>query len=65
MKKAKKKKGRRRREVILLEDLAPRRDVRGGSGRILFGQHVDPEESPEEKRKAHAEDPGRASDEEA
>jgi hypothetical protein len=25
-------------EVILLEDLAPRKDVKGGSGKVLFGQ---------------------------
>ena len=25
-------------EIILLEDLAPRDDVKGGSGKILFGE---------------------------
>jgi hypothetical protein len=35
-----KKPRRRRKEVILLQDLAPRKDVAGGSGQIFFGQDV-------------------------
>jgi hypothetical protein len=27
-------------EVILLEDLAPRKDVKGGAGKILFGEDI-------------------------
>jgi hypothetical protein len=40
--------------VILLEDLAPREDIQGGSGRLLFGQHVEPAKPPEKKRRAQA-----------
>jgi hypothetical protein len=29
-------------EAVLLEDLAPREDVRGGAGRLRFGQDVRP-----------------------
>ena len=28
-------------EIILLEDLAPRKDVKGGAGKIVFGQGAD------------------------
>jgi len=31
-----------RRGVILLEDLAPIKDVKGGSRKILFGEGADP-----------------------
>ena len=31
-----------KRGVILLEDLAPNRDIKGGSGKILFGEGADP-----------------------
>lgn len=40
MKKKDEKKLKRRKEVILLRDLAPRKDVAGGSGQILFGQDL-------------------------
>ena len=30
-----------KRGIILLEDLAPIKDVKGGSGKILFGERVD------------------------
>jgi hypothetical protein len=30
------------REVIHLEDLAPRKPVVGGSGKLLFGERLDP-----------------------
>jgi hypothetical protein len=42
MKKSHDKKSRRRKEVVLLRDLAPREDVVGGSGQILFGQTIHP-----------------------
>jgi hypothetical protein len=42
MKKSDDKKPRRRKEVVLLQDLAPRKDVAGGSGQILFGQDIAP-----------------------
>ena len=29
-------------DTILLKDLAPRRDVQGGSGKLLFGQEATP-----------------------
>jgi len=32
----------KRRGVILLEDLAPVKDIKGGSGKILFGEGADP-----------------------
>jgi hypothetical protein len=35
-------------ETILLVDLAPRRDVRGGGGTLLFGQ-----QPPDERDRAH------------
>lgn len=41
------KKGRRRsarphdEEVVLLRDLVPRAEVKGGAGKILFGERVD------------------------
>jgi hypothetical protein len=54
MKKTKEKKARRKGKVILLEDLAPREDIQGGSGRLLFGQHVEPAKPPEKKRRAQA-----------
>jgi hypothetical protein len=31
----------RAREVILLADLAPRHDVKGGAGKLLFGERVE------------------------
>ena len=35
-------------DAVLLEDLAPRDDVRGGSGKIRFGQEPRPRPSPSE-----------------
>lgn len=35
-------------DAVLLEDLAPREDVRGGSGKIRFGQEPRPRLSPSE-----------------
>jgi len=32
---------KRNREVIRLEDLAPRARVKGGSGKLVFGERVD------------------------
>jgi hypothetical protein len=32
----------RHRQVIRLADLAPRKDVKGGSGKLLFGEHLEP-----------------------
>ena len=37
-------------QVILVKDLAPRRDVKGGSGKILFGERF-PENGSERIRK--------------
>lgn len=39
-------------EAVLLEDLAPRGDVVGGSGRLRFGQEAQapPRPSPKKKR---------------
>jgi hypothetical protein len=37
-------------DAVLLEDLAPRDDVRGGSGKIRFGQEPRPRPSPSEER---------------
>lgn len=42
MKKSDNKTTKRRKEVILLQDLAPQKNVKGGSGRILFGQGINP-----------------------
>lgn len=36
-----KKPHREETEVILLEDLVPRKDVKAGSGKILFGERLD------------------------
>ena len=40
MKKKKAEKRRKKDEVILLEDLAPRKDVKGGAGKFVFGEQV-------------------------
>jgi hypothetical protein len=44
--------------VVLLEDLAPRKEVKGGAGKIVFGTGADPflkeeeeEEEEEEEKK--------------
>ena len=37
-------------DAVLLEDLAPREDVRGGSGKLRFGQEPRPLPSPSEDR---------------
>ena len=41
MKKEKTNKHTRHEDVILLEDLAPRKDVKGGAGKVLFGERVE------------------------
>jgi hypothetical protein len=42
MKKTRRRKpGTEQAEVILLQDLAPRGDVQGGAGKILFGERLD------------------------
>jgi hypothetical protein len=42
----KKEKGEKRKkqgeEIVLLRDLAPRKEVKGGAGKIIFGQGADP-----------------------
>jgi hypothetical protein len=42
----KKEKGEKRKkqgeEIVLLRDLAPRKEVKGGTGKIIFGQGADP-----------------------
>ena len=42
MKKEKGEKRKKRGGVVLLEDLAPRKEVKGGAGKIIFGQGADP-----------------------
>lgn len=37
--------------IILLEDLAPRKDVKGGAGKIVFGAGADPFLKEEEEKK--------------
>jgi hypothetical protein len=39
---------RRREEVILLNDLAPQREIKGGTGSRVFGESPAAEERPEE-----------------
>jgi hypothetical protein len=46
-------------EVILLRDLAPRSDVKGGAGKILFGQRLDGGRGAEEGRPSAADRPKR------
>jgi hypothetical protein len=41
-----KKRNRRTEDVVLLKDLAPRGDVRGGSGKRLFGERIGKPEPP-------------------
>lgn len=41
-----KKSGRRREDVILLNDLAPRKEVKGGTGKRVFGESVAGGEAP-------------------
>ena len=54
MKKAEGEKRRKRgEEIVLLQDLAPRKEVKGGAGKIIFGQGANPfseEEVEKEKR---------------
>jgi len=51
MKKSDSKNPRRRKEVILLQDLAPRKDIAGGSGQVLFGQGTNsPGDTPKKGR---------------
>ena len=43
-------------DIVLLKDLAPRKEVKGGAGKIIFGQGADPfsgvvEEEEEKKGK--------------
>ena len=38
----KEKKAKARPAVVLLKDLAPRKTVKGGAGKVLFGQSVPP-----------------------
>jgi len=40
--------GRKRRTTILLEDLDPEKDVRGGAGKRIFGEQAEPLEAPAE-----------------
>ena len=42
MNKEKDVKRKKRGAIILLEDLAPRKDVKGGAGKIVFGEGGDP-----------------------
>jgi len=40
--------GREGRRTILLEDLDPEKDVRGGAGKRIFGEQAEPSEAPAE-----------------
>jgi hypothetical protein len=55
MRKAKDEKQKKKAgDVVLLEDLAPRKEVKGGAGKIVFGTGADPflkEEKEEEEKK--------------
>ena len=37
--------------IVLLKDLAPRKDVKGGAGKIVFGTGADPFFTEEEEKK--------------
>ena len=39
-----KEKKTKSRPVVLLKDLAPRKPIKGGSGKVLFGQSVPPDD---------------------
>ena len=55
MSNVKKEKGDKRKkrgeEIVLLRDLAPRKDVKGGAGKIIFGAGADPFFKKEEEKK--------------
>jgi hypothetical protein len=51
VKKEKTEKRKKKDSVVLLEDLAPRKEVKGGSGKIVFGQGGDPFSTPEAEKK--------------
>jgi hypothetical protein len=38
---AKKRRGKQAGAIVLLQDLAPRKDPTGGSGKVAFGQDVE------------------------
>ncbi|MEO8431055.1 MAG: hypothetical protein ABI592_06055 [Acidobacteriota bacterium] len=42
---------RRTREVVLLKDLAPRQEIKGGSGKRLFGERIASTESEAKARR--------------
>jgi hypothetical protein len=42
---SKEKKAKAGPPVVLLKDLAPRRTIKGGAGKVLFGQSVPPPET--------------------
>ncbi len=52
MKKGEATRPARRKKVVLLEDLAPRKEVTGGAGRILFGQQGAPPVEPPKPSKS-------------
>ena len=45
------KRKKRGEEIVLLQDLAPRKDVRGGAGKIVFGAGADPFFKEEDEKK--------------
>jgi hypothetical protein len=52
MRKAKDEKQKKKTgDVVLLEDLAPRKEVKGGAGKIVFGTGADPFLKDEEEKK--------------
>jgi hypothetical protein len=38
-------------DIVLLEDLAPRKEVKGGAGKLVFGTGADPFLKEEEEKK--------------
>jgi len=42
VKKGKDEKRKKKDNILPLEDLAPRKEVKGGTGKIIFGQGADP-----------------------
>jgi hypothetical protein len=53
MRKAKDEKQKRKAgNVVLLEDLVPRKEIKGGAGKIIFGTGADPFIKEDEEKKS-------------
>ena len=50
-KKGKGEKSKKKNNVVLLEDLAPLKEVKGGAGKIVFGAGADPFLKQEDEKK--------------